>query len=131
MDKRLKPSLTILRVIFLSGWITVFLNVGIAAQDVPFVATAEPNVLRVGEQFTIRYESNQKIADIELPAFNEFQYLGGPAWGRARKLSHHRERRTPKPPIPILITSGLSKKENSPLPLPQPASKTKVCNPMP
>ena len=58
----------------------------IAAQDVPFIASAEPNVLRVGEQFTISYESNQKIADIELPAFNDFQYLGGPSVGQSTQI---------------------------------------------
>lgn len=86
MDIRLKPGRTIFRVFLLSGWITVFLNAGIAAQDVPFIATAEPNVLRVGEQFTISYESNQKIADIELPAFADFQYLGGPSVGQSTQI---------------------------------------------
>ena len=86
MDKRIKPSRTLFRVFILSGWVTVFLNAGFTAQDVPFIATAEPNVMRVGEQFTIQYESNQKIADIELPAFNDFQYLGGPSVGQSTQI---------------------------------------------
>jgi hypothetical protein len=86
MDKRLKPFHPILRIIFLSGWFVVFLSAVIHAQDVPFIATAEPNVLRVGEQFTINYESNQKIGDIELPAFNDFQYLGGPSVGQSTQI---------------------------------------------
>jgi hypothetical protein len=50
------------------------------------VATAEPNVLRVGEQFTITYESNQNIGDIDLPDSRDFQFLGGPSVGQSTQI---------------------------------------------
>jgi hypothetical protein len=56
------------------------------AQDVEFKASAEPNVLKVGEQFVILYESNQNISDIQLPDFNEFQFLGGPSVGQSTQI---------------------------------------------
>jgi hypothetical protein len=86
MDKRLNSIHAILRLLFLSGWFVVIQNVFLSAQDVSIIATAEPNVMRVGEQFTISYESNHKIADIELPAFNDFQYLGGPSVGQSTQI---------------------------------------------
>jgi BatD DUF11 like domain len=86
MKKRLKPFYLALRFILGSVWFAVFAGTFLNAQDVPFIATAEPNVLRVGEQFTISYESNQKIADIELPAFDNFQSLGGPSVGQSTQI---------------------------------------------
>ncbi len=66
--------------------ISVFLQSFLIAQDIEFKAIAEPNVLNVGEQFTITYESNQKISDINLPDFNDFQLLGGPSIGQSTQI---------------------------------------------
>jgi hypothetical protein len=86
MEKPLKLYRFIFWLTLLSGWSAVFLGTNGRAQEVPFIATAEPNVMKVGEQFTISYESNQKIEDIELPAFNDFQYLGGPSVGQSTQI---------------------------------------------
>ncbi len=65
---------------------SVFLQSFLIAQEIEFKAIAEPSVLNVGEQFTITYESNQKISDIELPDFNNFQVLGGPSIGQSTRI---------------------------------------------
>jgi hypothetical protein len=56
------------------------------AQDIEFIATADPGVMNVGEQFTITYESNQKISDFELPPMDNFQFLGGPSVGQSTQI---------------------------------------------
>jgi hypothetical protein len=66
--------------------ISICLQSFLIAQDIEFKAIAEPSVLTVGEQFTITYESNQKISDIDLPDFNNFQVLGGPSIGQSTQI---------------------------------------------
>jgi len=49
------------------------------AQDIKFIATAVPKVLRVGEQFQLVYEINKDVSELQIPELNDFQLLGGPS----------------------------------------------------
>jgi hypothetical protein len=86
MNKRLQPLRPIMRYIVLAIVLSASLQELLLAQDIQFIATAEPGVLRVGEQFTITYEANQNISDIELPELGNFQYLGGPSVGQSTQI---------------------------------------------
>ncbi|MBN1415374.1 MAG: protein BatD [Bacteroidales bacterium] len=86
MYKRLQSRQTLMRYVILTAMLSVSLHAILSAQDIQFVARAEPDVLRVGEQFTIIYEANHNLSDIELPEFNDFQYMGGPSVGQSTQI---------------------------------------------
>ena len=86
MYKILKPPRPFLRSLLLTVVLSSGLYALLSAQEVQIIATAEPNVLRAGEQFTITYESNQSISDIILPEFGDFQYLGGPSVSQSTQI---------------------------------------------
>jgi hypothetical protein len=48
-------------------------------QDINFVVSASPRVLRVGEQFSLEYVINANVSDLEIPGITDFQLLGGPS----------------------------------------------------
>lgn len=82
----MNQSIRIFTGCFIIGIVSMFLQSFLIAQDIEFKAIAEPNVLNVGEQFAITYESNQRISDIDLPDFNDFQVLGGPSIGQSTQI---------------------------------------------
>jgi hypothetical protein len=53
--------------------ILVMLPLG--AQDISFVAKA-PDQVKVGDQFSVIYEINEKVKDFKPPQFNDFVFLG-------------------------------------------------------
>ncbi|MBN2214245.1 MAG: protein BatD [Bacteroidales bacterium] len=65
------PILLILCSYLLSGLVS--------GQDIEFRASASPRVLRAGEQFSLEYEINANVADLEIPGLTDFQLLGGPS----------------------------------------------------
>ena len=86
MNNLVKTPRPNMRFAMLTLWLSTSLKALLPAQDVQFTATAEPNVIRVGEQFAITFESNQNISDIELPDFGDFQFLGGPSVGQSTQI---------------------------------------------
>ncbi|MBN2273392.1 MAG: protein BatD [Bacteroidales bacterium] len=86
MNNQLKLLVPVMRFVLLTMCLSVAQSVLLSAQEVQFTAVAEPNVLRVGEQFAVTYESTQKISDITLPEFSDFQFLGGPSMGQSTQI---------------------------------------------
>ncbi|MBN2612266.1 MAG: protein BatD [Bacteroidales bacterium] len=56
------------------------------AQDIEFKATANPRVLRIGEQLRLEYSLNEDVSELEIPEFNGFQLLGGPMTGSSTSI---------------------------------------------
>ena len=59
--------------------ITNLLSVQVSGQDIGFKASANPRVLRTGEQYRLEYEINVNVSDMEIPSLKDFQLLGGPS----------------------------------------------------
>jgi hypothetical protein len=57
-----------------------------AAQEVKLTATASPNVMRVGEQFNLIFTSDQEVSELELPAADAVEILGGPSQGHSQSV---------------------------------------------
>lgn len=70
--------------------LSVVVNQALQAQEVQFIATAEPRVLRAGEQFSLTYESNYNMSDIVLPDLDNFQFLGGPSFSQSTQIESSR-----------------------------------------
>lgn len=60
-------------------FVNIFALLTNEAQDIKFIATAVPKVLRVGEQFQLVYEINKDVSELQIPELNDFQLLGGPS----------------------------------------------------
>lgn len=56
------------------------------AQEVQFTASVSPNVLRMGEQFTLTYTSDQELGEINVPEIRDFELLGGPSQGHSQSV---------------------------------------------
>ena len=86
MNKPLKPIQLKIKFTLFTILLSVIGSLSLRAQEVQFIVTAEPNVLRAGEQFTITYESNQNMSDLVLPELEDFQFLGGPSVSQSTQI---------------------------------------------
>ncbi len=68
--------------------IVVFLLLSgfIQAQEVKLTASATPNVMKVGDQFNLVFTSDQEVTELELPAFDAAEILGGPSQGHSQSV---------------------------------------------
>lgn len=64
---------------YILGFILIINSFLLRSQELEFQAYVSSKVLRVGEQFTITYQLNNKVDNINIPSFDDFQLLGGPA----------------------------------------------------
>lgn len=64
----------------------LYVGLLLSAQDIKFTASASPNVLRVGDQFTLTYSSNQELGEIKIPEMSDFELIGGPSQGHSQSV---------------------------------------------
>lgn len=76
-----QSTIRIAGILILAAWFT-----GAIAQEVSVTASATPNVLRTGDQFNLIYTANQEITELELPALDGVEVLGGPSQGRNQSI---------------------------------------------
>jgi len=65
--------------IIISAIFIISYNNKIKSQNLEFQAYVSSKVVKVGEQFTITYQLNNKVDNINIPSFDNFQLLGGPS----------------------------------------------------
>lgn len=62
------------------------LSWNIQSQEVQITASASPDVLRVGEQFSLTYTADQQLGEINVPDMRDFELLGGPSQGHSQSV---------------------------------------------
>jgi len=69
------------------GITVIFLLSGfIQAQEVKLTASATPDVMKVGDQFSLVFTSDQEVTELELPAIDGAEILGGPSQGHSQSV---------------------------------------------
>lgn len=64
----------------------LILSLHIQSQEVQITASASPDVLRVGEQFSLTYTADQQLGEISVPDVREFELIGGPSQGHSQSV---------------------------------------------
>jgi hypothetical protein len=69
------------------GITIIFILSGIVqAQEVKLTASVTPDVMKVGDQFNLVFTSDQEVSELELPAIDAAEILGGPSQGHSQSV---------------------------------------------
>jgi len=79
-------KLSILLEILISFFLGTFFVLSSNAQEVEFTASANPDVLVAGDQFSVVFSSNERIDDLSLQELPDFQFLAGPMRGESKSV---------------------------------------------